>query len=78
MAETNWLEDPDGLSRATEVGREGFVQRLLSTLVIGHSYHRWNVPERRGSGPATAVGGGCLARVSGVVLGAKSSSRLAK
>lgn len=39
-----WLQDPDNLWHTTGLGREEFVQRLLSTLVFGHASHRWNVP----------------------------------
>lgn len=42
---TDWLHDPDGLWRSTGLGREEFVQKLLSTLIVGHERHRWNVPE---------------------------------
>lgn len=40
----NWVEDPDSLWHTSGLGREEFVQKLLSTLVFGHADHRWNVP----------------------------------
>ncbi len=39
-----WLKDSDLLWQTTGLGREEFVQRLLSTLVFGHTRHRWSVP----------------------------------
>lgn len=42
----DWLLDPDSLWHTSGLGREEFVQKLLSTLVFGHGDHRWNVPGR--------------------------------
>ncbi len=56
----DWLQDPDSLWHTTGLGREEFVQRLLSTLVFGHARHRWNVP-----GPPSERGRQYLSALAG-------------
>ncbi|MDX1620323.1 MAG: hypothetical protein R3320_04995 [Nitriliruptorales bacterium] len=44
MTEPEWLQDPESLWHETGLGREEYLQKLLSTLVFGHPDHRWNHP----------------------------------
>ncbi|MDP8929645.1 MAG: hypothetical protein M3O70_13995 [Actinomycetota bacterium] len=62
-----WLQDPDRLWHTTGLGREEFVQRLLSTLVFGHARHRWNTP-----GPPSERGREYLSGLAGEYLGGLS------
>ena len=36
------IEDPDVLLRRLRLGREEYCQRLLTMLIIGDAYPRWN------------------------------------
>ncbi len=36
------IEDPDALLRRLRLGREEYCQRLLTMLIIGDAYPRWN------------------------------------
>ena len=39
-------EDPAALRRRLKLGREEFCQRLITTLIVGGSYPRWNSRSR--------------------------------
>lgn len=40
------MEDPDELLRRLRLGREEYVQRLLTMLIVGGAYPRWNQRSR--------------------------------
>ena len=49
------IEDPYGLLRRLRLGREEYCQRLLTMLILGGPYPRWNTrsaPSARGLGSA--------------------------
>jgi len=40
------VEDPDLLLRRLRLGREEYCQRLLTELILGGTYPRWNTRNR--------------------------------